>query len=182
MKRDHPLHSRRREAFSLLELMIVIIIISLAYGLVFSSMGKREQAPRALEAGNLKSTLFEQGLYHHRSELFCLDKCQRCYLYRDGETSQYEGKLALGDIEIYTMGSNRKLEKLDFGRFQDHPVCLRFKLYENGSSSKMVIKSDRGIYYIPAMFGKTIKTASLEEAEAYWNRHRASFTDNGEIY
>jgi hypothetical protein len=80
------------------------------------------------------------------------------------------------------MGSNGKLEKLDFGRFQDHPVCLRFKLYENGSSSKMVIKSDRGIYYMPAMFGKTIKTASLEEAEVYWNRHRASFTDNGEIY
>jgi len=182
MKRARTLRRSPRRAFSLLELMIVIIIISLAYGLVFSSMGKREQAPRALEAGNLKSTLFGQGLYHQRSELFCLDKCQRCYLYRDGETSKYEGALALDRITAYTMGGSGKLEKLDFGRYQDHPVCLRFQLYANGSSSKIVLKSDKGIYFVPAMFGDTLKVASLEEAESLWLRHRELLSDNGELF
>ena len=171
-----------RQAFSLLELLIVIAIISLTYMLVFSSMQRTQNEPKALMADNLKATLGEQGLLHTDSELFCLDKCQKCYLYQDDETTEYEGDLALDDLTVYQMGRDEKLEKVDFGRYQDHPVCLRFALHHNGSSSQMVIRNKTGIYYLPVLFGKTIKTASLEEAETLWLKYTDLLADSGGFY
>ena len=177
----HP-YKMHRQAFSLLELLIVIVIISFSYMLVFSSMQHAQNKPKALGAANLKSTLGEQGLLHTDSELFCLDKCKKCYLYQNGETTVYEGDLALGDLTIYHMGEDERLEKVDFGRYQDHPVCLRFILHHNGSSSQMVIRNKAGIYYLPALFGKTIKTASLEEAETLWLNYADLLADSGEFF
>lgn len=150
--------------------------------LVFSSMQRTQNKPKALGVENLKSTLGEQGLLHTDSELFCLDKCQKCYLYQNGETTAYEGDLALGDLTVYRLDRDERLEKVDFGRYQDHPVCLRFVFHHNGSSSQMVIRNKTGIYYLPALFGKTIKTASLEEAERLWLKNSDLLADNGEFY
>ena len=180
-RKRHPCKMQRR-AFSLLELLIVIAVISLSYMLVFSSMQRTENKPEVLGVENLKSTLGEQGLIYTDSELFCLDKCQKCYLYQDGETTEYEGGLVLGDLTVYRMGEDEKLEKVDFGRYQDHPVCLRFALHHNGSSSQMVIRNKTGIYYLPVLFGEAIKTASLEEAEALWLKYTDLLADSGEFY
>ena len=182
MSKEGHLWQMHRQAFSLLELLIVIAIISFSYMLVFSSMQRTQSKPKALRIENLKLTLGEQGLLHTDSELFCLDKCQKCYLYQNGETTAYEGDLALGDLTVYIMGRDDRLEKVDFGRYQDHPVCLRFALHHNGSSSQMVIRDTTGIYYLSALFGKTIKTASLEEAEALWLKYTDLLADNGEFY
>jgi prepilin-type N-terminal cleavage/methylation domain-containing protein len=182
MSKEGHSWKKYRQAFSLLELLIVIAIISFSYMLVFSSMKQTQNKPKALGIENLKSTLSEQGLLHTDSELFCLDKCKKCYLYQNGETTAYEGDLALNDLTVYRMNKSEKLEKVDFDRYQDHPVCLRFALHHNGSSSQMVIRDKNGIYYLPALFGKTTKTASLEEAETLWLNNTDLLTDSGEFY
>jgi len=179
---SQDLESRRRPAFSLLELMIVIIIISLVYALTFASMRKNQKEPKALRAENLKSTLMEQGLGHTEGEFFCLDKCTQCFLFQSGETTEYSGKLALGDLVAYRMGRDQKLEKVDFGRYRDHPVCLRFKLHRNGSSTQMVLQNKSGTYYLPALFGETEKVDSLEEAEKLWLKYNNLMEDSGEYY
>ena len=182
MNRERHPRKTHHHAFSLLELLVVIAIISLSYMLVFSSMQRTQSKPKALGVENLKSILGEQGLLHTDSELFCLDKCQKCYLYQNGETTEYEGDLALDDLTAYRMDKDERLEKVDFGRYKDHPVCLRFILHHNGSSSQMVIRNRTGIYYLPALFGETIKTASLEEAERLWLKYTDLLTDSGEFY
>lgn len=182
MNRERHPRKTHHHAFSLLELLVVIAIISLSYMLVFSSMQRTQSKPKALGVENLKSILSGQGLLHTDSELFCLDKCQKCYLYQNGETTEYEGDLALDDPTVYQMGKDEKLEKVNFGRYQDHPVCLRFRLHHNGSSSQMVIRNRTGIYYLPALFGETIKTASLEEAERLWLKYTDLLADSGEFY
>lgn len=171
-----------RNAFSLLELMIVIIVISLVYALTFSTMRKKQKEPPALQASNLRSLLRDQNLSHTESEFFCLDKCSSCYLYRDGETTEYEGKLALGPLTVYTMGRNDKLQKRQFGRYHDRPVCLRFRLHSNGSNSRMVIRDRRGIYYLPALFGESREAGTLEEAGTLWLKYAKLPEDRGAYY
>ena len=176
------IRTRSRPAFSLLELMIVLLIISVSYLLVFSSYQKSSEKPKALTPMTLKSTLLEQGLLHTDSELFCLDKCQSCYLYQNGETSKYEGELALKDIKVYMLDSNDNPERVDFGRYQDHPVCLRFRLHHNGSASQMIIENAGAFFYLPAFFGKPAKTESLEKAKALWLKHTDKLADSGAYY
>ncbi len=172
----------RRQAFSLLELMIVILIMSFSYMLVFSSMRHEQSKPKALNMKNLKENLARQGLLYSNAELFCLDRCKQCYLYKDGETIEYEEDLALGDLTVYQIDGDDKLTKIDFGRYQDHPVCLRFSLYRNGSSSQLVVENKTGIYYLPALFAKVVKTDSLEEAEKLWLKNTHILADSGEFY
>lgn len=173
---------KHRQAFSLLELMIVILIMSFAYMLVFGSMQRTQGAPKTLKAENLRNNLALQGLFYSESEFFCLDKCQKCYLYKEGETTDYESKMALGDLTVYRMDRDDKLTKIDFGRYLDHPVCLRFAMHHNGSTSQLVIQDKMGIYYLPSLFGKTMKINSLEEAEELWLKNTDTLADSGEFY
>ncbi|MEA3417780.1 MAG: type II secretion system protein [Campylobacterota bacterium] len=171
-----------RPAFSLLELMIVILIISLSYVLVFSTYKKSAKKPKSLTPMTLKSTLLDQGLFHTDSEFFCLDKCQSCYLYQDDETGSYEGEVAFGDIKAYTLDQNDNLYQIDFGRYQDHPVCLRFGLHHNGSSSQMVIESKGKFYFLPAFFGEAVEVESLAKAKELWLQHTPLLANNGDYY
>nr|MBL0721171.1 type II secretion system protein [Sulfurovaceae bacterium] len=95
----------RREAFSLLELLIVIMIISLSYMLVFSSMQKASTEPKALTPLNLKSTLLENEAIGDR-ELFCIENSRQCFIYKDGAVTPYKGKLSLKDIIVYKINSD----------------------------------------------------------------------------
>lgn len=181
------MHSREiqgafRLGFSLLELMIVIAIISLAYLLVFSTMKKSIEKPKALQISNIKSILKEQGMEYEEVEIFCIQKSESCYLYRDSETSKYEEEVALGDVTAYHMDEYDELKEIDFGRFQDYPVSLRFKLHHNGSSSQLVVKNKSGIYYLPAMFGSPSRVESLEDAKKLWMANREQLSDSGEYY
>lgn len=173
---------RFRLGFSLLELMIVIVIISLAYILVFATMKEGVQKPKALQISNIKSILKEQGMEYEDMEIFCIEKSESCYLYRGGELSKYEGEVALGEFTAYRMDENDDLKKIEFGRFQDHPISLRFKLHHNGSSSQLVLENKSAIYYLSAMFAQPIKVESLESAEKLWRANRKELSDSGEFY
>ncbi len=159
-----------------------MMVISFSYLLVFSSMQKTQEKSKALQITNLKSTLKEQNLILSDSELFCLDRCQKCYLYQDGESTLYDGDLAFGDLTVYDMKSDGNLKKVDFGRFQDNAVCLRFKFYHNGSSSQMVVKNSKGIYYLSSFFAEPVEVDSLDSAEALWVEHADKLEDSGEYY
>ncbi len=169
-------------AFTLLELIIVVLILSLISLLLATTMQKTGQKQKPLTPENLKAMIGELGLLHTEGELFCLDACRQCYLYKDGKTTKYEGAVALGEMEVYRLDSEEKLSKIDFGRYDDHPVCLRFAFHANGSSSQMVIQNRSNSYFIPAFFGDVIKFSSLEEVEEYWATQVKSLKDQGEYY
>jgi prepilin-type N-terminal cleavage/methylation domain-containing protein len=169
-------------AFSLIELMIVILIISLSYVLVFSTYKKSAEKPKSLTPLTLKSTLLDQGFFHTDSEFFCLDKCRSCYLYQDGETHSYEGETAFGDIKVYALDRNDNPYQIDFGRYQDHPVCLRFTLHHNGSSSQMLIESKGKFYFLPAFFGEAVEVESLDKAKELWLQYTPLLANSGDYY
>ncbi len=174
--------AKKRGAFSLLELIIVVLILSLVSALLFTSMQKSSAKPKMLTPKNIKEVLAQSDLLHSEGELFCVDACRKCSLYRDGKTTKYEGDIALGEIEAYRLDKEEKLSKVDFGRYDDQPVCLRFAFHPNGSTSQIVIQNKTNTYYIPSFFGDVIQFRSLEEAEEYWVAQRESLKDQGDYY
>ena len=172
----------RRNAFSLLELIIVVMLISVSYMLIFSSMQKSSSEAKALSPLTLKSILLDQNLSSTEAEFFCLNKCKVCFLHQYGETVQYEGKLDLEKLVVYKIDADDNSYKVDFGRLEDHPVCLRFSLHTNGSSSQMIIEKDRRFYYLPTYFGSPIETDSLSEAQKLWIEPTKILLNSGEYY
>ncbi len=172
----------QRLAFTLLELLIVILLVSLSYLLVFSSMQKSTSQPKALTPLMLKQTLLEDNNSVGQREFFCLNKCKSCFIYANGETTEYTNKLALENLEVYKIDNDDNSYKVDFGRFEDHPVCLRFTLYPNQSSTQMIITQNNKFYYLPSFFDKPSEIDSVESAKALWIAPTKILRNTGEFY
>ncbi len=175
---------QRHKAFSLLELIVVVLIVSLIGFLVFSSAVKQQQKKEILDPTTLPSTLRDTFKGQGDVELFCINKCKECYVIHNGNIAPYDGGIDFGEaLESYTLDSDNHLVKLDeLGRIKDKKVCLRYHLYANGSTTQMVMVNKQGIYFLPSYFGKAVKVADMEEAKALWVKEEYSLRDSGSFY
>ncbi len=173
------------KGFSLLELIIVVLLVSLMGFLVFSSAIKQEQKITVLDPTTLPSTLRESFKGQEEDiELFCIRKCKECYVIEGKSISEYDGGIDFGkDVEVYILDDDDNFVELDEqGRFKDNKICLRYHLYPNGSTTQMVIVNKEGIYYLPSYFGKAQKVEDMQEAKELWIKEAYSLTDSGSFY
>jgi len=170
-----------RKAFSLLELLIVIMIISISYMLVFSSMQKASTEPKALTPLNLRLSLLDNNITGDR-EFLCINNSAKCFIYQSNNMIPYAHKISLKDIEVYKVNSEDNTYKVDYGRFKDEKISFRFKIYANGSSSQMIIKKGNKFFYLPTFFGKPQIVSSLDEAKDLWIRPTELIKNSGDFY
>ena len=175
---------KRREAFSLIELLIVIFLISLIYTFVFSYFETSEKKLQPLSPLTLKSTLQESGRLGGHTTLLCTDECNSCYLRTDTQEAfeRYEENLELSGTEVYLMNRYEELTLMEYGRFKDQKVCLMLDFYPNGSSTKAVLKTPKGIYYLPSHFGHPEEMESLDDAKEKWLGDSKLASNSGDFY
>ena len=179
-----PKQSSIHRGFSLMELLLVIFIISLVYFLGFSSIEKSEKRKVLITPLNLKKEVMQNSSFEGEGTLLCTDKCRTCYLRKDISSpfKEIEGALSLGRLEVYMVNHRDELYKHDYGRYQDHRICLLVDFYHNGSSTPLILKNDEGIYYLPAFFGTPKEVRSLDEAKNLWLAHTNELKDQGGYY
>lgn len=181
----HPKISlKTHRGFTLIELIIVILIISLMGFMVFSSMVKQEKEIENLNPLSLRQTLQKTFGKNEEIKFFCISKSTDCYVAKGSEISPYKGVLHLGkDIEIYKVDNKNKLEQIeDFGRVKDHKITFSYNLYSNGSSSQIIISNSDGVYYLPSFFEKAQKVENLDKAKELWIKEEYDLTDKGNYY
>ena len=182
---SHEALNNSKSAFTLLELIVVVMIVSLMSFMVFSAMSNEEEKKKEqLDPSTLPTTLRHTFQGKGDVELFCINKCIDCYTLIDSEITEYEGLINLGkDVEVYLLDNDDHLNKVDnFGRVKDQKVCLRYHLYANGSTTKMVISNSKGVYYLPSFFGKVEEVNTTEEAKDLWLKEEYSLDDSGAFY
>lgn len=175
----------KHKGFSLLELIIVVLLVSLMGFLVFSSAIKQQQKKDVLDPTTLPSTLRESFKGQGDIEFFCINKCKECYVLQAGEISPYDGGINLGkDVEVHLLDKDDRFTQIEdeLGRIDDKKVCLRYHLYANGSTTQMVIVNNQGIYYLPSYFGKAKEVEDMAEAKELWIKEDYSLSDSGSFY
>jgi prepilin-type N-terminal cleavage/methylation domain-containing protein len=177
--------NQSHKGFSLIELIVVVLLISLLGFLTFSSAIKAQQKQvEVLDPTTLPTTLRDTFKGQGDVEFFCINKCTECYIMQGANISPYDGGINLGkDVEIHRLDNNDQFMKLDeLGRIKDKKICFRFHLYPNGSTTQMVIVNNQGMYYLPSYFGKAQKVADMDEAKALWLKEDYSLRDSGAYY
>jgi prepilin-type N-terminal cleavage/methylation domain-containing protein len=175
---------KHSKAFTLLELMVVIFIMSLVTAMVFSTLKRKEKKVKVLDPTTLPAEFRKAFKGQGDVELFCINKCQECYVMKEGALSPYEGEINLGkEVEVHLLDDDNRFVQIDdFGRIKDKKVCLRYHLYANGSTTQMVLKNSKGIYYLPSFFGKAQKVAEMDEAKEFWIKEDYDLKDSGSFY
>ena len=175
---------RLRKGFSLIELLIVIVIISLVYALGFSSIEWSASKPKALTPLNLKESIINADSFSGRSTFMCLDKCKVCYLRKDLSSAfeEYPNAIDLLEVKSYTIDAQDTLIELEYGRYQDKKICLIIEFYDNKSSSQIILEDKKASYFLPAFFGKAKTFASPEDAKEYWLKNTQILSDTGDFY
>jgi len=180
----HTTITYSRKGFSLIELLIVIVVVGIVYAAGFSGVSYKKQKPKALTPLNLKDNIVKSEFYNGRATLMCLDKCKKCYI-RQGLSAKfvpYSNGVSLKNITAYTIDTRDSLRELEYERFNDKPVCLVIDFFNNGSSTQLILKDEKGAYFLPAYFGEAKKFDSVEDAKRYWLKYSQAVSDSGGYY
>ena len=161
----------QRRAFSLVELLIVVLIIGIVYTLAVSSFAKVSEESNQITLKSLRE--FLQSLPHEKSvKLLCLGDCSSCSVLVDGEVDEeLKGTFDnfLDDsIEVYRYDFYQGLQKITqevYFNSEDveEDVCFSYTLDKKGVGDQVFIKFNRKVYDYTSYFGKTTVYSSLEE-------------------
>lgn len=175
---------KTHKGFSLIELLIVIIIVSLVYFLGFSGIEKSITKIKALTPLNLKSTILKSELFQGEATFLCINKCRSCYIRKEINSpfEAYDQDIDLKDIEAYTLDARDSLQRMDYGRYQDKKICLMLNFYANGSSTQLILKNEEAVYFLPAFFDEPQKLDSLAEAKEVWIKNSQLVSNSGDFY
>ena len=176
--------SPHKKGFTLVELLIVVLLVSLIYFLGFSNIKLAKKEPKALSPLNLKETITSSKNFTGQMTLLCVNKCKTCLLRRDISSAYqpYSNGIDLTNIKAYTIDARNTLVQIEYERYDDKKVCLKMDFYPNGSSTQIILENEKGAYFLPTYFEKAKKFASVEDAKEYWLENTQLVSDSGEFY
>ncbi len=168
-----------KNAFTLFELMIVVMIIGIVYALVLGRLDPKQHI-EIVKLDSLRDAMLQKHKEGQRLDLILYDNCKKSALLLNG-TYQEEIKIDLEpklfqDITVYksdTFGHERKIDFLPViidDRLE--PVCFRYTVYPNGSASNYIVAQKENYYIFPPYFEDVNVTSSLEEALALFTHEK----------
>jgi len=167
----------KKEAFTLFEMLIVVIIISILYivGISTISFQKRE---KRVDIFKMKEFLIQK--YGFEIELICINDCKKCYIKDKNKMEKIEKNFDFKEnLSIYLIDKNYLSYKESFNNFDDKEVCIRYKISKKGISEPMIVKNGELFFTLPSFVGEVKSFVSMSEAKEWYIK---SEYDLEEIY
>lgn len=163
----------KRFAFSLIELLIVVVIMGLVYTLGITNIQKATDTTSQLTLERLKSYL--QSFPHQKDVLFlCLDDCQECRVIVDGKLDENTTKVEDfidNSVQVYKYNSLSGMQQRDervFFNSEDveESVCFSYKIDSQGIGDQIYVEYRDSVYdFTP--YNSVVKYDSLQDAQEH---------------
>ncbi len=167
-------HNHYHKAFTLMEMMVVVILVGIIYALMLTYMKPKKENVSLGITSPLRALLLP---YWNHSHLYmiCEHKCEKCTIFEDNNSIIAKDILfPLKNIkvkDVYSFDDKGRLENKEFLRpiQSDERICLRYDLYPNKSSSELFIEDENGsVLYFPPYFNTFKSFASLQSAKDHF--------------
>lgn len=161
----------KRDAFSLIELLIVVVVMGVVYSLAIGDFKKIEDGEVEVTLRNLKEHLNRYP--HKRSvELLCLDDCSSCDILVDGKKLSQENSLDdfIDDsIAVYkydfNLGLSEVKKRVYFNSQEvEEDVCFSFSVDKKGVGDQVLVEFKNSVYDFSTYYASTPVYNSIQEA------------------
>ena len=161
----------QKKAFTLIELLLVVVIIGVIYGLVINSMQRINDKEANLSFESLPS--FLEGFYQqNRVSFTCIDNCKKCAVYVDGEKVKDVDSFMQKErqLRFWYFDANIGTQELRFTPIFDEDerefdVCFSYDIFKDGSHSEMIVETQKQSYDYRGPFRKVGRFSSLQDLE-----------------
>ncbi|WP_297442909.1 type II secretion system protein [Sulfurimonas sp.] len=158
-----------KNAFTLIELLIVIVIMGVIYTLAISNFSQLSQDTHSLRLDNLKEYLLAQKP-QHEAKLICLDDCSSCDVYVDGNKTQSIDGLLDESVKVYryeqSYGYVQKKEEVFFNKDGiEENVCFLYGVDKSGVGEQVLIEFKNRYYDMSNYFEPLKVYKSVQEAQ-----------------
>ena len=179
-----PVTGSMKKGFSLIELLVVILLVTIVYFLGFEGFEITKPKPKALTPMNLKTEILASEHFEGQATLLCVDKCRTCYIRPKLSSSfqTYDNPIDLKNIKAYSVDASDSLVPIEYGRYEDKKICLIMDFYSNGSSTQIILENEEGAYFLPAFFETAQYFKTPQEAKEYWVNKSHILSDDGAFY
>jgi len=160
-----------KKAFTLLELLLVVVIIGIVYGLVIGSMKRINDKEAHLGFETLPSFLEE---FHHKNRVafVCTDSCKSCAVYVDGKKVKEVDAFMAEErvLRFWRFDPDLGPQEIRFSPIFDEDdresdVCFRYEIFEDGSRSEMIVETQKESYDYRGPFYPVTRHTSLAALE-----------------
>ena len=161
----------QKRAFSLIELLIVVIIIGVVYTLAVTKLQKVGDSSKSVTLKTLKSYLHSLEA-KKEATLLCLDDCLSCSIYVDGKkVEELEGKFEnfIDDsIEVYSydfLTGMQEIQQKVFFNSEDveERVCFSYSVDKKGVGEQVFVKFKEKVYDYTPYLSQTKVYDTLED-------------------
>jgi len=162
-----------KKGFTLLELMIVVVLMGMVYGLVISVFDRYKEKAVDVTLSSLEG--YMKNFYHNNHvALVCIKECGECMLFVDEKLKHNVTPFLTKETEAYHYDKDLGLRELQFLPYfrsegQEEEVCFRYEVHPDGSRTEMIVKDGKEVYEFPSYFGSVKKFNSLDDAIEYHN-------------
>ncbi len=148
-----------KKAFSLIELLIVIVIIGVVYTLSVGSFKKVKDESKKLSLQNLK--IYLQNIPHDRSvELLCLDDCFSCDVLVDGKKLNEIDDFLDKSVRVYRYDFSYGIVELE----KDNDICFSFSVDKKGIGEQVFVEFKEKVYDFSTYLSPTPVYDSISDA------------------
>ncbi|MCK5293960.1 MAG: prepilin-type N-terminal cleavage/methylation domain-containing protein [Arcobacteraceae bacterium] len=161
-----------KQAFTLIEIIIVVIIIGIVYYFSLSNLNVNSLVKRDnVVLINIKQKLLKYD-FNDNVTLKCIKDGKLCYIFVDGvqEEKSIEN-LFKQKPTVYTYDKNLDLiefEDLEFERLESYEVCFEYSINKYQKSKDMVVEVDDKVYIFNSIDKKPTIIEYLSDVSIYF--------------
>ena len=163
-----------KRAFTIFELLLVITLISILYGIFVQKLDHafKDEQRTVITLDTLKEVLTDLPK-EKVAELICKQPCGTCEFYIDGvlEEALDEVTLFESDVFLYRLDTYGTLVKYELAPMHNEnnsydDLCFRYRVFASGASDHLVLEINDAFMIYEPLQNAPVHAATLAEANA----------------
>jgi prepilin-type N-terminal cleavage/methylation domain-containing protein len=162
-----------KQAFTLFELIVVVILIGIIYGVFVDKLATKPHQRNDVTLPTIKEFL-EKFAFKKSARVVCNKECKQCYVYVDDTKVDASFELFTSEPTVYTLDETGRQESLTFTpRFDKEDkleeTCFEYKIFKNGGADTYIVSHEDTFYVFKTLEKKPKIFTSMNEAVEFFD-------------